>query len=151
MQDPEGQVVSVNTDSGRRVAVIRIDGVAACARCKEGKGCGAGLLGGRTSTREIDAGIADGVDVASGDVVRINLEPANLLRASMVVYGYPLLAALVLVAVARLFALPDVLSAAFALGGLFAGLLLARRTLAKRGCIDAFTPLIVERVSAGQA
>ena len=147
MQYPQGQVVSVSADhSGRRV-IVKVDAVVACARCASGKGCGAGLLGGQPNDRRVEAIIADDLDVSSGDLVSIVLEPRNLLRAAVLVYGYPLAGAVLAAAAALVTGLGDVASALAALGGIVAGIFMARIRLQDSRCLREFTPTVIDRLS----
>jgi len=122
--------------------------VAACERCASGKGCGAGLLGGGTGTRRVNALVATELEVHRGDWVSIVLEPRHLLRASIVVYGYPLVGALFASMIARYSGLGDATSAAAALAGLISGVVLAKLRLGKSQCLREFTPIVVERLAS---
>lgn len=85
-----------------------------------------------------------------GDQVRIELAPSNLLRASMIVYGLPLSGAVLGAALAYLAGLGELFAATAALGGIFAGLMVARMRLRRSGCLREFTPTIVERLPVGR-
>ncbi|MGB5576097.1 MAG: SoxR reducing system RseC family protein [Woeseiaceae bacterium] len=127
-------------------ALVEVDASVSCARCAEGKGCGAGLLGRTSGSRRIDALIAGGLTVGEGDDVRIELAPSNLLRASMIVYGLPLSGALLGAALAYFVGLGELYAATASIGGILAGLVLARLRLRKTSCLRQFTPTIVERL-----
>ena len=89
------------TETGR---VLEVDGGWAlvacrrqveCARCAEGRGCGGGVLGKLLGDRLHKVRAATGsVPVAPGDQVLIGLGEDAVLRAAVVVYLVPLLAAL---------------------------------------------------------
>lgn len=150
MDSPRGRVIAVERIESSPHALVEVDASISCARCAEGKGCGAGLLGGREGYRRVDALIGGGLTVCEGDEVRIELAPSNLLRASMIVYGLPLTGAVMGAALSHLFGLAELYSALAALGGLLAGAGAARRRLRVSSCLQRFTPTIVERLSVGQ-
>ena len=81
----------------------------------------------------------------------IVLEPRNLLRASVIVYGYPLLGAVLAAIVAMKFGMGDGTGAVAALAGLVSGMLIARIRLRKTRCLRDFTPVIVERLTSKPA
>ncbi len=130
-------------------ALVEVDASINCARCAEGKGCGAGLLGRTSGSRRVEALIASGLTVGEGDEVRIELAPNNLLQASMIVYGLPLSGAVLGAALAYFFGLGELYAAMAALGGILAGLMVARLRLQRATCLRQFTPTIVERLPVG--
>lgn len=143
MENPRGRVLTVDTD--KPAAVVEVAAAFKCARCASGKGCGAGLLNDDTRRRRVDARIASGIDVHAGDEVRIQLAPRHLLDAALIVYGMPLGGALAGAAIAYALGLGDLYAVFAALGGIAAGVIIARRRL--RGVLCDFTPTIVERLS----
>ena len=145
MQNPHGKIVALNADSS--VATVVVEGQAACARCAEGRGCGAGLLGGQDRKSRIQASVGPHVRVRKGDSVSIALRPRNVLRASFVVYGYPMLGAVAGAAVAWQGNLGDLAAALAALAGIGAGFAVAKIRLAATGCLREFTPVVVERLA----
>ena len=90
MQIPHGQIVSVSADPGSRQVVVEVESALICERCESGKGCGAGLLGMQAGNRRVAATVVENLLVRNGDRVSIVLEPQNVLRAAIIVYGYPL-------------------------------------------------------------
>ncbi len=148
MQNPQGQIVSMSTDRSHRQVVVEVESVVVCERCKSGKGCGAGLLGQRSGDRRIDATVADNLEVRNGDLVSIVLEPRNVLRAAIIVYGYPLSGAVLAAYVAYAAELGDIAGAFAALFGLVAGILIAKVRLRNKRCLRDFTPVVVDRLSA---
>ncbi|MGB5448698.1 MAG: SoxR reducing system RseC family protein [Woeseiaceae bacterium] len=146
MDNPRGRVIAVTGYAPAPQALVEVDASVSCARCAEGKGCGAGLLGRTSGSRRIDALIAGGLTVSEGDDVRIELAPSNLLRASMIVYGLPLSGALLGAALAYFVGLGELYAATASIGGILAGLVLARLRLRKTSCLRQFTPTIVERL-----
>jgi len=143
MNNPRGQVISINPDNS---VVVDIESALACERCASGKGCGAGLLGARQGERRITALVADHLQLESGDAVSVALEPSNVLRAATIVYGYPLLAAIAMAGLAYKLRMDDVGAALSALGGLLAGIIVARWRLQGARCLRQFTPVVIERL-----
>lgn len=147
MQSPEGTVVSVSDDALGSVAIVAVTAEIACERCKAGKGCGAGLLGGQSAERQVKARVAADLDLHSGDRVSMSLEPRHLLRAAGIVYGYPLLGGVMAAGVVMILGLGDVMAALLALTGLVAGILLARIRIQNSRCLRQFTPVVIARLS----
>lgn len=149
MDNPRGRVIAVTGFAPAPHALVEVDASINCARCAEGKGCGAGLLGRTSGSRRVEALIAVGLTVGEGDEVRIELAPGNLLQASMIVYGLPLSGAVLGAALAYFSGLGELYAAMAALGGIFAGLTVARLRLQRATCLRQFTPTIVERLPVG--
>jgi sigma-E factor negative regulatory protein RseC len=150
MENPRGRVIALRRVGPSPHALVEVDAAASCARCEQGKGCGAGLLGGNRGSRRVDARISSGLDIREGDEVSIELAPANLLHASLIVYGFPLSGAILGAACAYFFSLGELYAAMAALGGIVAGVLAARIRLRASGCLRRFTPEIVGRLSVEQ-
>ncbi len=146
MQNPQGQVISVNVDDACVTAVVEVNTMVACERCESGRGCGAGLLGSQSAGKRLEANVASDLQLKSGDTVRIVLEPGNVLRAAVLVYGYPLSGAVLAALVALMLGFGDVAAAVAALLGLLAGFLVARIQLRNTGCLKEFTPIIVDKL-----
>jgi len=144
MQNPHGHIVSVRSDD---TVIVEIDSVVACARCAAGKGCGAGLLGSQPGERRVAAKVVSNLTLHNGDQVSISLQPNNVLRAAIIVYGYPLLGAVAGAGVALTQAFGDVAAAGAALVGLVAGMLVARARLRGTRCLQDFTPVVIDRFS----
>lgn len=81
-----------------------------------------------------------------GDSVELRLAPSNVLAASAIVYGIPLLGAIAAAGVAYLLQLADTAAALAAVAGLLAGLGISRWKLNRDGCIDKFVPHIERRL-----
>lgn len=145
MQNPNGKIVALSADNSIATVVVAAQSV--CARCAEGRGCGAGLLGAQGRESRIQASVGPHVDVRNGDRVSIALQPRNVLRASFVVYGYPMLGAVAGAAIAWQSDLGDLAAALAALAGIAAGLVLARIRLAATTCLRDFTPVVVARLA----
>lgn len=149
MQYSEGRIVSLSERAASRSAVLDVDAVAACPRCAEGKGCGAGVIAGPGKPRRINASVADALEVQPGDRVSFVLAPEKVLQAAIVVYGYPLFAAVVAALTAYLAGWGDPGTVIAAVLGLGAGIGIARKTLTRQRCLRDFTPRVVDRLEAG--
>ena len=145
MQNIAGNVVSVHTDESGTRAIVEVASAAVCARCESGKGCGAGLLGRQSKDRRVEAAVMENLGVASGDLVSIALAPRNILRAAMIVYGYPLLGAVSAAILAFSGGLGDATGALAALIGLVSGIGLAKVRLGNSSCLRDFRPTVVDR------
>ena len=108
-------------------------------------------MGAGTGTKRVNAILSPNLEIHNGDRVSLVLEPRNLLLASVIVYGYPLLGAVLAAILAMKFGMGDVAGAAAALVGLIAGMLIAKIRLGKTRCLRDFTPIIVERLTPGSA
>ena len=151
MNNPRGRIIAVESTSPAGHALVEVAADLACPRCLAGKGCGAGLLGARQAPRRINALIGTGVRVAVGDHVRLSLAPASLLRASAIVYGLPLVGAVLAALLAYSLGLGDLYAAVAALFGVLGGLVLARQKLKRSSCLRRFTPTVVERIALSEA
>lgn len=153
MENPRGRVIAVSCTASRPYALVEVDASVQCARCIEGKGCGAGVFGSAPRSRRVDALIPAQMTIAPGDEVRIELASKNLLRASLIVYGAPLSGALVAVLLAYAARLSDPFTILAAIAGMAFGILLARIRLRNERCLSRFKPTVVakiedERISA---
>jgi sigma-E factor negative regulatory protein RseC len=140
MESPVGKIVSI----GQGTATVAVERTAACPRCAAGKGCGAGLLSGSRGPALLQVSLSPQWNVGAGDEVRLTLEPAHLLRASLLVYGLPLAGMVLTLAVAWLLARPlsDPQAIAYAAVGLVAGFIASRWQLNRRNCLKQFVPKI---------
>jgi sigma-E factor negative regulatory protein RseC len=139
MQNPHGHIIEMRSDN---TVIVEIESAVVCARCAAGKGCGAGLLGSQAAERRVEVSLAEPLDFGVGDEVSISLQSNNVLRAAVIVYAYPLLAAITAAALAYGLGLGDLASACFALGGLLAGILFAKWRLRSARCLRQFTPVV---------
>lgn len=147
METPQGRILSVQSDAIPPSALVEVTASVSCARCAAGKGCGAGILGGDEKPRQVDALIARGLNLREGDRVQIALAPNNLLRASAIVYGLPLMGAVAGAAGAWWAGLGDLGAAFSALAGVGVGILAGRRRLQRTGCLQMFTPTVTARLA----
>jgi len=142
MDIPKGTVVSLVSRAGDMHATINVDVMTACPRCASGKGCGAGILAAGSRTRQLQVLVDPDLGLAEGDVVDLTLAPRNILRAALIVYGLPMLGAIVGAAIAYAYSLGDTGAAFAALMGLATGLLLGRWRLRQTSCLQQFMPTI---------
>jgi len=147
MQNPYGHVISISSDRSVRKVVVEVKAGIACERCASGKGCGAGLLGNQPGERHVEAIVAADSDVECGDLVSIALQPSSVLKAAVIVYGYPLAVALIGAIAAYSLGLSDIGASATALGGLIVGIIFARSRLNSAACLRTFTPMVVGRLT----
>ena len=147
MDNPQGRILSIHRDETPPHAVVEVAASLHCARCAAGKGCGAGLLGGDDRPRRVDALITQDLDLVEGDQVAIELAPDNLLRASLIVYGLPLLGAVTGAAGAWLAGAGDLGAAVTALVGVGVGIMAGRLRLQRAGCLRTFTPVVTARIA----
>lgn len=143
-QSPSGRVIAIYPDRDVPQARIAVTSSIRCARCEAGKGCGAGLLGSRSENGEIDAYVAPGLFLSSGDRVTLSLQPSRLLRAAWIAYGYPLVAGLAGALFSLLVGGGDSVAAGSALVGLVLGFLLARLRLRNGDCLSQLIPTVSE-------
>lgn len=129
-------------------AVVEVSVAASCPRCASGKGCGAGIFTASTSAAQpVEASVRKGLDVSEGDVVEISLAPDNLLQAAIIVYGLPMLGAIVGAGLAYAFSMRDSAAAGAALAGLAAGLMVSRWRVRQTSCLRKFVPVVERRVA----
>lgn len=146
MNTPVATVIATDNHQAR----VRVAAQLACARCAAGRGCGAGLLGKPSKAREFDVEIPAGMRLSAGDEVQLSMQPRRLLQASLLAYGLPLAALVVLPALAQWQFGPvdDWQLAVIAVGGLAAAVLAGRRLLRREQCLAGFVPCIEQ--SAGR-
>lgn len=143
MNTTTGTVLSVATHAAGKRAWIAVDAGIDCSRCAAGKGCGAGLIGSRTGPRRVAVVLPANSELDKGDPVTVMLEPGNVLHAAWIVYGWPLLGALIGAGFSWLITNNDAPAAMAALAGLAVGYLVAKFKLRQQGCADRFTFKIV--------
>ena len=133
MEAPEvtGRVLALIQGEGTLEADIDIETRVACARCREGRGCGAGLLGGAGRTRVLRVDVPPGTEVAAGDEVTLRMSGSALLAAAATAYGLPLSGLLVGALLGYWFIPGDTGAILTALAGLTAGAGIARRRAAR--------------------
>jgi sigma-E factor negative regulatory protein RseC len=148
MDNPSGTIHAIVTDEHGMRATVDVDAAAVCARCAAGKGCGAGLSLGSGTVRRVEASVDPGMTLAAGDQVELVLATDKILRATLIVYGLPLLGAVVAASVAYLLGLGDAAATLAAIIGVATGLLVARRRLRQTDCLQHFVPHVGKRLPA---
>ncbi|MEE4161251.1 MAG: SoxR reducing system RseC family protein [Woeseiaceae bacterium] len=128
-----GCVESLTTVDATLLADVAVDAASACARCRSGRGCGAGVFTGAPRRRVLRLPVPPGARIEVGAEVTVRIPGESLLRATLLAYGLPL-AGLLCGGVAG-FALDggDVVAALAAAAGLAVGAV-AARAQAQRRC-----------------
>jgi positive regulator of sigma E activity len=119
---------------------VEVSAPDACQRCASGKGCGAGIGLSGTAAKRIEVPLADGDDPGEGQTVTLKMQEGGILRVAAIVYGWPLLGALL--GAAGGFSRSEASAAVLALCGMLAGWLLARWHLKQRRCLQRLLPVI---------
>jgi sigma-E factor negative regulatory protein RseC len=70
--------------------LVSFEPLSQCRRCMAGQGCGAGVFGRLFPARTSSLVLSTQQSFKPGQKVRVGLRPAQLLRASLVLYGAPL-------------------------------------------------------------
>ncbi len=132
MDAPEvtGRVLALIPGDGTLEADIDVQSRGACARCREGRGCGAGVLGGDAGTRVLRVNVPPGIELAAGDPVTLSMSGPALLAAAAIAYGLPLAGLLSGALLGHWLTSGDLNAVLAALAGLLAGAWLARRRAA---------------------
>lgn len=141
MDTPRGTIVSLDAHAGYLRAMIEVD-TASCPRCAAGKGCGAGLLGTGAATRQLEMPVDPALGLAVGDEVVLRLAESSVLHAAAIVYGLPMLGAIVAAVLAYAASLGDAGAASAALLGLAIGVAAGRWWLRRRDCLRQFLPAV---------
>jgi sigma-E factor negative regulatory protein RseC len=133
---------------GKRVE-LELQRGSACAQCELSQGCGTGALGRLLGKRSKPLVIETDHDLKPGDKLQLGLSESALVKASLIVYGLPLLGMLVAGLLASFTAVSETLIALAAAAGFIVGFKFAvylSHTLEH----DRLTPYIVEiRVNPG--
>lgn len=132
-----GQVVSVSGDR----AWVQTMRQSACQSCQARQGCGHKTLTALSGGLARQVSVRNSMNARPGDRVTLAIEPASLLRASLLVYALPLVLMVLAVAAAGAAGAGDGVAVLAAVLGLTAGLLLARRSGRTGGA--AFHPVMI--------
>lgn len=140
MQAPSGTIISID----QRIATVSVDRVLGCARCAAGKGCGAGLLNGNPKPARLTVDLPPDSLLQVGDTVTLFLEPQQILKAAMLVYGLPMGGLVLALLIAEWGAGPldDLMAGLVAIAGLLGGLAVGRYRLRQENCLEHFIPRI---------
>jgi len=145
MLEAEGVIVKI----GQEGVFVETSRVSACGSCSSKEGCGTStlsqLLGSKTSSFKV----LNPIGAALGERVVIGMEEAALLKSSLLVYLLPL-AFLLAGAILGGWLAPDRLQDAYAVAGVFVGLVLGFVALklvsANARTNSQFQPVILRRV-----
>jgi len=74
------------------LAIIRMQRQSACSQCELNKGCGTGAIGRLLGHRSKPLAIRNDYDLKTGDRVLLGLPDRAFLKASLLIYGLPLVA-----------------------------------------------------------
>jgi sigma-E factor negative regulatory protein RseC len=143
MDQARGRIIELQDE----LASVEVDTASFCARCAQGKGCGAGMLWGDSGQRHINVAAPRRLALQVGDRVALELAPQSVLHAAGIVYGIPLVTAALAAALAWVAGLADGLAALAGLVGVLAGIVIARWRLQRRRCLRRFTPVVTERLA----
>lgn len=126
-----GRVAALVEDAGTLEADIAVATKLACARCRAGRGCGAGLPGVGGGERVLRVAVPRGVELTAGDPVTLRISGPALLAAAAIAYGLPLAGLLLGALLGHLLVPGDAGAVLAALAGLLAGAGFARRRAAR--------------------
>lgn len=136
------ELATVTRCDGDRVEV-RLERQAACGGCSLNQGCGVGALGRLLGKADRPLQLDAGLPLQPGDRLQLQLSEAALVRASLTIYGLPLLGGLATGLAAALAGLADPLVVAVSVAGFCIGLKLAARW-SKRLEKTPGTPYIID-------
>lgn len=136
----EKAVVTACRDGCVEVSLQR---ASACGGCEMSQGCGTGALGRLLGKRSRPLLIETEQDLRPGDRLLLGLSERALVKASLIVYGLPLLGMIGAGLLAALLGLAEPWIVLLALAGFFAGFRIGARL--GRGLEDGpLTPYIIE-------
>lgn len=140
MTSPVATVLSVAGNE----AVVEVTDRNVCPRCAAGNGCGAGIFGVDKEPVSLTVRIDSGVRIATGDQVRLSLEPADLVMASFYAYGAPLTGLLFAAGLAYWLVDPlsDLLALVVSISGLLTGGVAGRMLAQRNECVSRISPSI---------
>lgn len=122
---------------------VRLQRASACGNCELSQGCGTGALGRLLGNRSRPLVIPTEQNLKPGDSLLLGLSEAALVKASLTVYGLPLLAMVIAGLLAALFGWPDIWVASSSVAGFLLGYKLASHFTSKLEA-DQLLPYIVE-------
>lgn len=130
---------------------VRPFGVESCARCREGRGCGGGVIGRLVSRRRPDVPVQLRQAVPQvGDVVIVGVEERAVMQAALAVYALPILTLLAAGGFAhQVLQAHELLVAAFGALGLIGGFVLTHRVGQSMALRPGFSPALLRLAPAG--
>ena len=136
----EKAVVTACSDGRAEVSLLR---ASACGGCEMSQGCGTGAVGRLLGKRSRPLVIETGQDLKPGDQLLLGLSETALVKASLIVYGLPLLGMIGAGLLAALLDLGESLVALLSLAGFIVGFKVGARV--SRGLeVGPLTPYIIE-------
>ena len=118
---------AVVLQSGEGFVEVSLERQSTCGQCELSQGCGTGAIGRLLGRRRRSLVVRTDAALAPGDRVQIGIAESALVKASLAVYGLPLLGLLGGGLIATAWAFSDSLVAVFALTGFGLGFALGRR------------------------
>lgn len=134
-----GQVISVSGDQ----AWVQVLRQSACQSCSARHGCGQKALATLSGGQSRQVRVSNRLGARPGDRVTLAIESSTLLRASLLVYALPLLLMVLAAGGAGAAGLGEGAAVLMALGGLMAGLFLAR--MLSRSSEARYQPRMIAR------
>ncbi len=122
---------------------VRLRRASACGNCELSQGCGTGALGRLLGNRSRPLLIQTEQNLKPGDNLLLGLSEAALVKASLTVYGLPLLAMVIAGLLAALFNWSDIWVALSSVAGFLLGYKLASYFTQKLEA-DRLSPYIVD-------
>ena len=104
-----------------RLVELELQRNSTCSRCELSKGCGTGALGRLLGHRRKPILIETDHLLEAGDELVLGLSESALVKASLTIYGLPLLGMVCAGMLAALAALPEILVALAAVAGFYVG------------------------------
>ncbi len=146
MVEETAQVIKIEGDTVWVVAIQK----SACGSCQAQKGCGHSLLA-KVGQKEIKLPVSrNGLDVAVDDTVVIGVPEQAILRTSLLMYGLPLGAMIVVASFAKWLALSEGVSVIFAFLALLMGFVLVNLQSEKLN-IEKWQPSLMRKVGVEQS
>ena len=135
------QAVVLRSEANRVAVELLRSG--ACEACELTPGCGTGALGRLLGHRRKPVVLETTLDLRPGDRIVLGLPDAGFLGASLLIYGLPLLGAILAALVVKVvYALPEAMVALAALAGLGSGLAVSGG-VARSGVASRIEPRIL--------
>ena len=135
------QATVTGCDGGR--IEVRLERQSACGGCQLSQGCGVGAIGRLLGKSDRPLVIDSKQRFEPGDRLQLMLSEGALVRASLLVYGLPLLGGLIAALAAASAGLTDPLVLVFSIAGFYLGLKIAARR-ARRLENSPVTPYIID-------
>ncbi len=114
-----------------------------CGQCELSKGCGTGALGRLLGRRSKPIVIETDHDLKPGDSLQLGLSESVLVKASLTIYGLPLLGMMCAGLLATLVTSSEALVAGIALAGFYAGFKIANYVTSALE-VEKFAPYIID-------